>query len=145
MSVSPPPGGPSGRVPIVLTRWNSLPSFVERWTKDWSRHGPGHADQAENLYQHDLGVVRLRRLYRNQLATLKALNDGDIDAAEQDVLDVQVLVDALEATLATKTRHLDATERSRSVRHHADVQAHHSGLEALNQALTTSQVVGEYV
>jgi phenylpropionate dioxygenase-like ring-hydroxylating dioxygenase large terminal subunit len=23
------------------------------------------ADQAENLYQHDLGVVRLRRLYRN--------------------------------------------------------------------------------
>jgi len=26
-----PPGGPSGRVPVVLTRWNSLPSFVERW------------------------------------------------------------------------------------------------------------------
>jgi hypothetical protein len=23
------------------------------------------ADQAENLYQHDLGVVRLRRLYRS--------------------------------------------------------------------------------
>jgi hypothetical protein len=23
------------------------------------------ADQAENLYQHDLGVVRLRRFYRN--------------------------------------------------------------------------------
>ncbi|MFF3151447.1 3-phenylpropionate dioxygenase, partial [Streptomyces sp. NPDC057927] len=25
---------------------------------------PGDADQRENLYQHDLGVVRLRRLYR---------------------------------------------------------------------------------
>ena len=22
---------------------------VERWTKDWSRHGPTHASQAENL------------------------------------------------------------------------------------------------
>lgn len=25
---------------------------------------PADADQRENLYQHDLGVVRLRRLYR---------------------------------------------------------------------------------
>ncbi|MEK0101061.1 3-phenylpropionate dioxygenase, partial [Streptomyces sp. A475] len=25
---------------------------------------PADADQRENLYQHDLGVVRLRRMYR---------------------------------------------------------------------------------
>ena len=30
MSVSPPPGGESGRAPIAETRWNSWPSFVER-------------------------------------------------------------------------------------------------------------------
>lgn len=22
---------------------------IERWTRDWSRHGPDHADQSENL------------------------------------------------------------------------------------------------
>lgn len=27
---------------------------------------PADADQRENLYQHDLGVVRLRRLYQAQ-------------------------------------------------------------------------------
>lgn len=26
----------------------------------------GDADQAENLYQHDLGVVRVRRMYRTE-------------------------------------------------------------------------------
>nr|WP_161895492.1 aromatic ring-hydroxylating dioxygenase subunit alpha [Gordonia spumicola] len=29
-------------------------------------HMAADADQAENLYQHDLGVIRLRRMYRNQ-------------------------------------------------------------------------------
>lgn len=35
---------------------------------------PDDADQAENLYQHDLGVVRLRRLYRS-LAEEQAIPD----------------------------------------------------------------------
>ncbi len=35
------------------------------------------ADQAENLYQHDLGVIRLRRLYRAQAeAQAKALQQA---------------------------------------------------------------------
>ena len=37
------------------------------------------ADQAENLYQHDLGVVRLRRLYRN-LAEEQASTDLTVTA-----------------------------------------------------------------
>lgn len=38
-----------------LSRWEAIVSDpvvrgnVERWTKDWSRHGPDHADQSENL------------------------------------------------------------------------------------------------
>jgi hypothetical protein len=38
-----------------LANWQAIVSDpavaanVERWTKDWSRHGPGHPDQAENL------------------------------------------------------------------------------------------------
>src|SRR6266508_1083748 len=42
-SVSPPPGGSSGREPIVETRWNFLPSLVERWMNDMlveKPHGP---------------------------------------------------------------------------------------------------------
>src|SRR5207247_11437931 len=33
-SVSPPPGGSSGRRRIDEARWNFLPSLVERWMKD---------------------------------------------------------------------------------------------------------------
>src|SRR5215204_4322349 len=43
MSVSPPPGGRSGRRLVSATRWNSFPSFVERWTKEVfvvAPHGP---------------------------------------------------------------------------------------------------------
>ena len=38
-----------------LANWQAIVSDpvvagnVERWTKDWSQHGPDHADQAENL------------------------------------------------------------------------------------------------
>jgi hypothetical protein len=43
MSVSPPPGGRSGRRPVSATRWNSCPSFVERWMNEFwlcVPHGP---------------------------------------------------------------------------------------------------------
>jgi hypothetical protein len=38
-----------------LANWQAIVSDpavaanVQRWTKDWSKHGPDHADQAENL------------------------------------------------------------------------------------------------
>ena len=38
-----------------LSRWQAIAGDpvvqgnVERWTKDWSRHGPDHPDQSENL------------------------------------------------------------------------------------------------
>lgn len=40
-------------------------------------HMAHDADQAENLYQHDLGVIRLRRMYKNQAEEqAKALTDA---------------------------------------------------------------------
>jgi len=38
-----------------LANWQAIVSDpvvagnVERWTRDWSHHGPGHGDQADNL------------------------------------------------------------------------------------------------
>ena len=45
--------------------------------RDDARGDGADADQAENLYQHDLGVIRLRRLYRAQAeAQAKALQEA---------------------------------------------------------------------
>src|SRR5919198_5669875 len=58
----------------------------------------------------------------------------------RDVLDLEVLLDPLEAALAADAGLLDAPERSAGVRHHALVEPDHAALEALDHAQTALQV-----
>lgn len=51
-----------------------------------------------------------------------------------DVLDLEVLLDALGATFAAKPALLDAAEWRRRVADHAAVEADHAGLERLDRA-----------
>src|SRR4051812_24931919 len=52
----------------------------------------------------------------------------------RDVLDLQVLVDALLAALAAEAGSLHAAERRRGVGHHALVEPDHAGLQLLAHA-----------
>src|SRR3954451_10025028 len=57
------------------------------------------------------------------------------------VLDFQVLIDALDATLAAEAGGLDAAERRRGVGHHALVEPDHAGLQLLADAERSLEVV----
>src|SRR5829696_5326382 len=59
---------------------------------------------------------------------------GQPSECHRDVLDLEVLVDALGAALAPEAGRLDAAERRRRVGHDPLVEADHAGLEALTDA-----------
>src|SRR5450759_2084804 len=62
---------------------------------------------------------------------------------DADVLDLEVLRDALEATLAPEAGVLDPTERCRRVGHDALVDADHPELERLADPQRAREVPGE--
>src|SRR5665647_684333 len=64
---------------------------------------------------------------------------------DADVLDLEVLLDALETTLAAEARVLDPAERRRRVGHDALVDADHPELQGLADPQGAWEVTGEYI
>src|SRR5665647_196137 len=65
--------------------------------------------------------------------------------SDADVLDLEVLLDALETTFTAEARVLDPAERRRRVGHDALVDADHPELQGLADPQRARQVAGEYV
>src|SRR5215217_3043903 len=78
----------------------------------------------------------------DQLQRLLDLNSAAERIRRQGVLGRQVFVNALEAAFPSDARLFHSAEWSCRVRHDADVEAQHAGLQGLDEPLAAGQVLG---